>query len=128
MQAAVTVTVGVGLVTRVDDGTLHHGIEANLGLKEIGALRDLIGAVLGAIFRTHLAGAAEELPRHQERGELLDDLAERHVAVHEVILVAGIAIALAIAVVLVDQNALSGGQQGLSATATYLQNTLASLL
>ena len=58
-----------------------------------------------------LAGAGEDLPGDEVRHHVAHDLGERHGAVHEVVLVGAVAVALAIAVVLVDGDLLARRQQ-----------------
>ena len=68
---------------------------------------DGVGAVLGA----DLARAGEDLPRDEPRDEVAHQHRERHVAVDEEVLVAAVRVALAVAVVLVDDDLLPGRQQ-----------------
>ncbi len=49
VQAAVLLAVGVGLVARVDDRPLDHGVERDLGLEEVGALGELVVAGVRAV-------------------------------------------------------------------------------
>ncbi len=77
MQAPVQVGAGVRLVAGVDDRPLERRLQADLHLDEVGALRDLetrSGAV-GA--DRDPAGAAEDLPRHEERREPGHEVGER---------------------------------------------------
>jgi hypothetical protein len=108
VEAPVLLAIRVRLVARVDDRPLHHRIERDLGLEEVGALRDLVLARVPAVLRPHLARAAVHLPRHEERHQALDDLLEGRAAVHQVILVRSVAVAFPVAVVLVDQHLRAG--------------------
>ena len=66
-----------------------------------------LGAVLGA----DLARAGEHLPRDEPRDEVAHERRERHRAVDEEVLVAAVRVALAVAVVLVDDDLLARRQQ-----------------
>ena len=58
-----------------------------------------------------LAGAGEDLAGDEVRHDVGDDPAERHLPVHQVVLVAAVAVALAVGVVLVDDDLLALGQE-----------------
>ena len=66
---------------------------------------------VGAVLRADLARAGEDLAGHEPRDEVAHQHRERHVAVDEVVLVAAVRVALAVAVVLVDDDLLARGQQ-----------------
>ena len=59
----------------------------------------------------HLPGAGEHLPGHEVRDHLGHDPRERHGAVHQVVLVAPVRVALAVRVVLVDDDLATRGQR-----------------
>jgi len=114
MEPAVLLSIGVGLVPRVHDGTLERGLEADLLLEEVGAGRQLEGDVdtaRGAGFGAHLAGAAVDLTGDEVRHDVLHDSPEGHRAVHEVVLMGAVRVALAVGVVLVDDDVLTGRQR-----------------
>ena len=127
VQAAIAVAVGVRLVTGIDDGALHHRVEAHFGFEEIRPLRDLVGHRLGAVFGSDLAGAAVDLARHQERHQVLRQQLEGRAAVQEVILVVAVAAAFAVAVVLVDDDRVAVRQERVGTGATAVQDALTGL-
>ena len=127
MQAPVAVPVGVGFVPGVDNGAFHHRVEPDFRLEKIAALRDLIRHVFRPIFRPHFPGAAKDLTRHQERGKLLDNALEWRAAIHQVIFVVAVAVALLVAVVFVDQNTATSREHLVGADAAEVENPLTCL-
>ena len=111
VQPAVLLRIGVRLVARVDDRALQRRLEPDLLLEEVGALADLEVDGFGAVLGADLARAGEHLPRDEPRDEVAHERRERHRAVDEEVLVAAVRVALAVAVVLVDDDLLAGGQQ-----------------
>ena len=114
MEPAVLLRIGVRFVARVDDRSLQRRLQADLGLEEVRALGQLIRHVGGRRarrLRTDLPGAGEQLAGHEVRGRVLHDATERHRPVHEVVLMAAVGVALAVRVVLVDDDLLAVGQQ-----------------
>ena len=114
VEPAVLLRVGVGLVTGVDDRALQRRLEADLLLEEVGALRELVrhvGAGEPGGLRAHLAGPGVDLPGDEVRHHVADDLRERDRTVHQVVLVGAVAVALAVGVVLVDDDLLARGQE-----------------
>ena len=112
MQAPVLLRIGVRLVAGVDDRALQRGLEPDLLLEEVGALTLIwkstgAGAVLGA----DLAGAGEHLAAHEPRQQVAHERRERHRAVDEVVLVRAVGVALAVGVVLVDDDLLARAEQ-----------------
>src|SRR3546814_5943922 len=102
------------MVRRPPRSTRTDPLVPSRTLFRAGSLGDLVGHVgagqagrLGA----DLAGPGEDLPRDEVRHHVAHDLAERHGAIHEVVLVAAVAVALAIRVVLVDDDLLALGQE-----------------
>ncbi len=96
----------MGLVAGVDDGALQRRLQAHLLFKEVGPLGDLEARVGTAVLGAHLAGADEDLPRHEERGQVADDVGEGKLAGQQIVLVGAVGVALAVAVVLVDADPL----------------------
>ena len=114
MQPPVALRVGVGLVPGVHDGALQRRLEADLLLEELGSLGDLEGDVAPGVPRrlaAHLAGPAEDLAGHEVRGDEVRDPGEGHGPVHQVVLVGAVRIALAVRVVLVDDDGLALGKR-----------------
>ncbi len=108
VEPPVLLRVGVRLVARVDDGALERGLQTDLGLEEVRALRQLVGRAPPFLPRSlgaHLPRPAEHLTAHEERGQVADDVAERRRAIDQIVLVRTVGIALAVAVVLVDRQA-----------------------
>ena len=67
VQPAVLLGVGVRLVPGVDDGPLERGLEADLGLEEVGALAEIWKSPCSALFSApDLAGAGEHLAGDEE--------------------------------------------------------------
>jgi hypothetical protein len=89
------------------------------------ALRDLKVAVLGIVLRADLPHAGVDLAGHEEGEEVLDDPGEGHLAVHEVVLVGAVGVALGIGVVLVDQDPLLGRGHRLGPGAGEVEDALA---
>ena len=109
VQPPVLLGVGVGLVAGVDDRPLQRGLEADLLLEEVGPLADSWYGTSSApspALAADLARAAEQLAGDEVRGDLAHDAAEGHLAVQQVVLVAAVAVALAVGVVLVDDDLL----------------------
>jgi hypothetical protein len=100
----------------------------DLGLEEVRPLGDLIVAVLRAVLRPDLPRAREDLARREERHEVLDDAGEGHLAVHQVVLVRPVRVALGVGVVLVDGDALLGRGHRLGSGAGEVQDALAGLV
>ena len=100
--------VAVRLVAGVDDRPLERGLEPDLLLEEVGPLGELERHVVGRLtpgsLAADLAGADEDLAGDEVRRDLGDDAPERHLAGHQVVLVAAVAVALAVGVVLVDDD------------------------
>ena len=96
--------IGVRLVPRVDDRPLHHRVEIHQRFEEVRPLRDLIDGRRRLIFRPDLAGPRINQARHQERHEGARDAFEGDGAGHQVVLVIPVAVALAVRVVLVDEQ------------------------
>ena len=125
VEAPVLLGIGVRLVPGVDDGAGVHRLQADLGLEEVGPLGDLVLGVLEVVLRPDLARAGEDLARDQERHHVLDDPREGAAAVHEVVLVGAVAVALGVGVVLVDEDALLGRGGRLRAPAREVEDPLA---
>ena len=128
MEAPVLLPVGVGLVTGVDDRPLVHGVEADFDLEEVGALGDLELAWRGVVLGQHLAGPAENLPRHEKRNDVLGDELERDPSVHEVVFVIAVRIALLIGVVPVDDKCPARRERDVGVAATDVYDALSGLL
>ena len=111
VQAAVLLRVGVRFVARVHDRALQRRLEPDLLLEEVGALADLEVARLRAVLGADLAGTGEHLAGHEPRDEVAHERRERHRAVDEEVLVAAVRVALAVGVVLVDDDLLALRQQ-----------------
>jgi hypothetical protein len=111
VEPAVLLRIRVGLVTRVHDRPLERGLEADLLLEEVGALTDLEVDGFGAVLGTDLARTGEHLARDEPRDQVAHEHRERHRAVDEEVLVTAVGVALAVAVVLVDDDLLARGQQ-----------------
>ncbi len=105
VQAAVLVGVGVRLVAGVDDAPFERGLQADLDLDVVGALRDLVARLVARGAQAHAARAAHDLPGHEEGREPRHDRRERGLAGHQVVLVGTVAGALAVDVVLVELDA-----------------------
>jgi hypothetical protein len=90
--------VGVRLVTGVDD-------RPGTGSGRRHAFPDVLGTLRHAVHRAprglqHLPGAADDLPRHQERDQDVGQPAELPVPAHQVVLVAAVGVARRVGVVL----------------------------
>ena len=125
VQAPVFLRIGVGLVARVDDRTRVHRLQADFRLEEVRALGDLVVARLGIVLGADLTRAREDLSRDEERHHVLHDPRERHLAVHQVVLVRAVRVALVVRVVLQNDDALLGRRDGLRALTGEVQHALA---
>ena len=122
MEAPVPQWVGMGLVPGVDDRPLEGCLEPDLLLEEVCPLRQLevdVAAAPSGELATDLARPREDLTGHEVGRGVGHDPPERRGPVDEVVLVAAVAVALAVRVVLVDDDLLSlgedfvGGRHGL---------------
>ena len=110
VQAPVFTSIGVGLVTGVDDRPFQGGLEPNLFFEEVGPLGELEVHLVGALpwkLGADLAGAGEDLPGDEVCGAVLDDPPERCFPAHQIVLVGAVAVALAVGVVLVEHQLLA---------------------
>jgi hypothetical protein len=131
VQPAVLLGVGVRLVARVDDRALQGGFETDLGLEEVRALRHLVTVPRPLVPRglpAQLAGTAEDLTAHEERGEPCDQVAERHLPVDKVVLVGAVRVALPVAVVLVHGEPLRARHRALDLLEGPLEHPLPRLV
>ena len=98
MKAAKPLTIGVGLVTRVDDGAAgdrgarHHVDDM------VGALTQVV--LHAALAAMDLAGARESLTADEERNQRADQPGERRLTRHKVVLVTAVGVAGGVRVVL----------------------------
>ena len=83
---------------------------------------------MAAVLAADLPGAREDLAGHEEGDQALDDLLEGRASIHQVVLMTPVAIALPVAVVLVDEHFLPIGQQAGGVSTTDLDDALARLL
>ncbi len=113
VQPAVGGRVGVGLIPGVDDGPLQGGLQAHFLLEEVGALAQLEGHAGAAVLAPHLPRPGEHLAGDEEGRQVGHDVAEGDRPGHQVVLVGAVGVALAVAVVLVDQEALPRPQGAL---------------
>ena len=112
VQAAVELRIGVGLVARVDDRALQRGLEADLLLEEVGPLADLEVDRRSAPFSAPTLPAPVNTWRLTNHGSRWrTSVGEGHGPVDEVVLVRAVAVALAVGVVLVDDDLLPGVEQ-----------------
>ncbi len=102
VQPAVLLGDGVRLVAGVDDRALQRRLEADLDLEVVGALGDLEAVAAAVLADADPAGAAHDLPGDEERREVPDDLGERRLPAHQVVLVRAVGGALVVGVVLVQ--------------------------
>ena len=104
VQPAVLLGVRVRLVPGVDDRPLQRGLEADLDLEEVGALADLEAVLAPVLPDADPAGPADHLAGDEERRQVPDDVGERRLAAHQVVLVGAVRRALVVGVVLVEQQ------------------------
>ncbi len=112
VQPAVLVGVGVRFVARVDDAALERGLQADLDLDVIGALRQLEAGLVPRRTDSDSAGPGDHLARHQKRRQTGDDGRERGLPRHQVVLVRAVRRALAVDVVLVQLQLGRAGHAG----------------
>ena len=112
VQPPVLVGVGVRLVAGVDDAALERGLQADLDLDVVGALRQLEAGLVAGRADADPARAGDHLAGHQERRQAGDDGRERRLARHQVVLVRAVGGALAVHVVLVELQLGRAGHAG----------------
>ena len=95
---------GVRFVAGVDDRPLQGRLEPDLDLEEVAALADLEPR-RPVLPDSDAPRAAHHLARHEERDEVADDVAERRLPAHQVVLVGAVGGTLAVGVVLVQVHA-----------------------
>ena len=108
VETPVPVGVGVGLVPGVHQRPLQRRLQPHLLLEELGSLGDLEvhrPTVVRRRLRPHLSRPAVQLAGDEMGNDRLDDAGEGGGPVHQVILVAAVRVALAVRVVLVDDQA-----------------------
>ena len=108
MEAAVLLRIGVRLVPSVHQRTLQGGLESHFLFEEVGAAGELVPDGGGAVLGADLARAREHLPGHEPRKQRAHQRIERGLAVDEIVLVGAVGVALAIGVVLIDDDFLAG--------------------
>ncbi|SLH73709.1 Uncharacterised protein [Mycobacteroides abscessus subsp. abscessus] len=99
-------------VAGVDDAALEGGLQADLDLDVVGALGQLEAGLVAGLADADPAGPADHLPGDEERRQTHDDLVERGVPVHQVVLVGAVGGALAVDVVLVQLQSRRAGHTG----------------
>src|SRR5262245_18750395 len=114
-------------VASVEDGALDHSIQAYFRLEEISALRNLIDRWGRIVLGPDLARPAKDLATHNEGGELLDNQTKRGIAIQQIILVIPVAVALVIAVVLIEQDLLPIRQDLFRSGTTVVKNAIPCL-
>jgi len=127
MQPPVFLTTRMRFVAGIDEGALNHGIQAHFCLEEIGTLRDLIERGFRAVLGPNLARPAKNLAAHDEGDELLDNQTKRGITIQQKILVIPVAVALVIAVVLVEKNLLPSRQDLFGCDTALIENTIPCL-
>src|SRR5438270_5437498 len=113
METAITTRVHVRFVAGVDERTAIHRVDADDHAEKIRALRNLINSRLtrtALAFDAHLSGAGENLAGDQERQNGADDAVPRHIAPHEIVVVATVTVPEEVGVVLVKANFLPARQ------------------
>ena len=131
VEPPVLLRIGVRLVARVDDGPLQRGLQAHLGLEEVGSLGQLVAdaaALRPRALGPNLPRAGEHLAAHEERRQVTDDAGERCGPVHQVVLVAAVRVPLAVGVVLVDGQAVARREDPLDLPQRALQDALPGLV
>ncbi len=114
VEAPVALTVAMRFVPGVHDRALEGGLQPDLLLEEVGPLAELERDLTRRDARRlapHLPGAAEHLPGHEVGRDLRDQPTKRELPSQQVVLVAAVAGALAVRVVLVDDDLGPIGEQ-----------------
>ncbi len=115
------------LVAGVDDRALEGRLQANLDLEVVGPLADL-EAVRGAVLAdADPPCAADHLTGDEERRDVADDVAERRLPAHQVVLVRAVGRTLVVGVVLVQQD-LPGVRDGAGSLGRVEHDQLAGLV
>ncbi len=92
----------VRLVAGVDDRALQRRLEPDLDLEVVGPLGDLEAVAATVLADADPAAAGDHLAADEEGGEVPDDVGERRLAPHQVVLVGAVRGALVVGVVLVE--------------------------
>ena len=127
VQPAVAVGIGVRFVAGVDDAAFERGLQPDLDLDVIGALGQLETGLVAGGPDADPAGAGDDLPGHEKRGESGDDGRERRLPGHQVVLVRPVGGALAVDVVLVELQ-FRGARHAGDMPGGGLHHTLAGLV
>src|SRR5437763_15594184 len=101
METAITTRVHVRFVAGVDERTAIHRVDADDHAEKIRALRNLINSRLARTalaFNAHLSGAGENLAGDQKGQDPADDAIPRHIAPHEIVVVATVTVSKKIGV------------------------------
>ena len=69
--------IGVRLVARIEDGAARRRVDAHHRFEEVGTLRQLQRARIAAL-DAHPTGAGEDLARHQEGHQRVNQVVQRH--------------------------------------------------
>ena len=112
VQPPVLVGAGVRFVAGVDDRALEGGLQPDLDLEEVGALRHLEAGDVARLPEPDPAGPGDDLAAHEERDQPADDLRERRRPVHQVVLVRPVRGALVVGGVLVEVDRRLPGHLG----------------
>ena len=131
VEPPVLVGIGMRLVAGVDDRPLQRRFQAHLGFEEVRALAELVAMAVPLVPRclaSQLARSRVDLPGDQERGQVPDDDAERRAPIDQEVLVGAIGVPLAVAVVLVDRDALSRGKDVVQFGQRSLEHALPRLI
>ena len=97
-------------VPSVDDGSFQGGLQAHRLLEEVGPLGQLICNVTSipeGQFAAHLSRSGKYLSGHKVGSGVLNDSTERSRPIHQIVLVASVTVALAVGIVLIDDQLLT---------------------
>ena len=92
------------LVTGVDDRSVEGGLQADVALHVVGALAHLEAGSLGALTDADPPGPRDDGTGDEEGDERRGEVAEGQVPAHKVVLVGAVGRALAVDVVLVQDD------------------------
>ena len=128
VKAPVTAGIDMRFVARVDQRPAIHRVDADHHAEKICALRNLINSRLtrsAFSLHAHFAGASENLTGNQERQNRADDPVPRHIALHQIIVVAAVAVSEEIGVVFVEADFLTLRQLQIPPPRAFSENPLA---
>ena len=131
VEASITAGIDMRFVAGIDERPPVHRVDADDDAKKIRALRNLIytGLTRRALgFDAHFSGSGKNLACDQKRQDSGHELVPRHIAAHQVIVVATVAVPDKVGVVFVKTNLAPGWKFRVSTPRALGQDAFAGLV